>query len=253
MSPVDYMELVGSRQDQGAMAGGGDSFRFGQMEAALAALFGVPPAKMTAFHGRLQYLQVRGLPIGVRAGRGQKIEYSREQGLQFLLALFLEQHGVDPKTTVWLLETWWREIGRWMRLATDAQALAEDNPNPVFMTATLKLMRLGSDAADQVSRIGYFRRFNLDMKVDAQGRPSRRQGRVLPREEVSIVLDRLEDATAPYIKDVPWVLVVALTNLVKAFDSALTEAMNQKSDLSKAQRGDQGASGRARQRLRKGK
>src|SRR5258705_8194600 len=167
-----YMVLIGSGQDQGAMADSGSTFRFGEMERALAALFGVAPAKMTAFHGRLQFLQVRGLPLGVRAGRGQKIEYTREQGLQFLFALFLEQHGVDPKTCVWLIQTWWKEIGRWMRLATDAEALAEDNPNPVFMTATLKLMRLGSDHADQVSRIGYFRRVNFDMKGEWEGRPA---------------------------------------------------------------------------------
>jgi len=246
------MELVVSGWEQPAMAELA-TFRFGHMEAALAALFGVESAKMTAFHGRLQFLQVRGLPLGVRAGRGQKIEYTREQALQFLLALVLEQHGVDPKACTWLVETWWKEIGRWMRKASDAEALAEDNPNPVFMTITLRLIGLGSDPADQVSRIGYFRRFNLDMKVDAHGRLSRREGRVLTREEVSIVLDRLEDAKAPYIKEVPWVLVVALTNLVKAFDSALTEAMNQKSDVRKAQRGDQGASGTARQRLRKSK
>jgi hypothetical protein len=247
------MELIGSGQDQGAMADSGSTFRFGPMEQALAALFGVAPAKMTAFHGRLQFLQVRGLPLGVRAGRGQKIEYTREQGLQFLLALFLEQHGVDPKTCVWLIQRWWKEIGRWMRLATDAEALAEDNPNPVFMTATLKLMGLGSDHADQVSRIGYFRRFNLDMKVDAQGRPSRREGRAYPREEVRIVLDRLEETEPPYTDQAPWVLVVALTNLVHAFDLALTKAMDRKSDVSKARSTGQGAAGGARRRVRKGK
>ena len=211
------------------------TFRFGQMEAALAAVFGVAPAKMLAFHGRLQFLQVRGLPLGVRAGRGVKIDYGRDQAMQFLIAMVLEQHGVDPKTAVWLIERWWKEIGRWMHKATDTEALAGTNPNPVFMTIELKLLAEMFDAplrgaAGQVSRIGYFRRFNLDMKVDAEGRLSRHEGTPIRREEVAIVLDRMEEAEPPFTGRAPWVTIVNLTKLVRAFDLAIEEAKQEQNE-----------------------
>ena len=237
------------------------AFRFGQMEAALAAVFGVAAARMPAFHGRLQFLQVRGLPLGVRAGRGVKIDYGCDQAMQFLIAMVLEQHGVDPMTCDWLIERWWKEIGRWMEKATDAEALAKENPNPVLMTVQLTLISemLGSEPADQVSRIGFLRRLDRTMKFDFQkGRWSRTEGITIPRENIEMVLDGMAKAEPPYGDRVPWIVVIELTNLVHAFDEALKKAIEDKGEPARSiaqgmRRRRKGAGTAGRQRARKGK
>jgi hypothetical protein len=238
-----------------------DTFRFGRMEAALGAVFGVAPAKMPAFHGRLQFLQVRGLPLRARGGRGVKIEYSRDQAMQFLLAIVLEQHGTDPKTCVWLIENWWKEIGPWLDKAIDAEALAEKEPNPIFMTVQLTLMSemFGSRPADQVSRIGFLRRFDRRMKYDFQkGRWSRTEGITIPRENIEMALDGIAEVEPPYTDGVPWVVVIGLTKLLHAFDQALKSAIDDKGGPARSiaqgmRRQRKGAGTAGRRRARKGK
>ncbi len=71
---------------------------YGQVEAAIAAVFGMKPEDMKALKARLHYMRNIGVPEGLaRPGSGQKIAYSRYQAFEMLLTVALERGGYTPR------------------------------------------------------------------------------------------------------------------------------------------------------------
>jgi hypothetical protein len=112
------------------------SYSYARVEAALAAVFGVSAERRGPLKGRLKHLNTRGLP-GLQVGRGARIAYSLAQISQLLLALLIEETGVDPTVAVRLIkETWNHGISDWARLAVSEESKA----NHVFLKMRPQLM-----------------------------------------------------------------------------------------------------------------
>jgi hypothetical protein len=108
--------------------------RYGAVEAALAAVFGADAAGQAGvLRGRLKHFQKLGLP-GLKVGKGARVRYSDEHAAQWLIALFLNDLGVEPKTIVGLFENYWQpDLVVWVVFATDKEATNKDRPNPVLL------------------------------------------------------------------------------------------------------------------------
>ena len=72
-------------------------FRYGGVEAALAEALQIEPESMGAFRARLRHLRNLGVPDLPKIGSGSVAAYSREQALEMLLALELENVGKAPR------------------------------------------------------------------------------------------------------------------------------------------------------------
>jgi hypothetical protein len=107
---------------------------YGAVEGALAAVFGADAAGQAGvLRGRLKHFQKLGLP-GLKVGKGARVRYSDEQAAQWLIALFLNDLGVEPKTIVVLFEKYWAaRLVDWVMRATDKEATNKDRPNPVLL------------------------------------------------------------------------------------------------------------------------
>ena len=156
-------------------------YTYCQVEDALAAVLG-PDAqrRQIALRGRLKHFQQLGLP-GLEAGKGARVRYSQEQVAQWLLALLMTELGIDPTVVVELLQGQWKkEIGRWVRQATDKESR---EGNPIFLTLRPRLMTgpwgEPKHPLETIGRFGKFRRYDYKLKVR--------------RENVEMFLDHPED------------------------------------------------------------
>jgi hypothetical protein len=116
---------------------------YSDVEQALAAALDVDEDQRGIFRQRLKHLQRLGLP-GVEAGKGTRIAYTDEQIAQLLIALLMAEVGIDPVNTVAVIKKRWASpplpLKKIVREATDAEATAAQDPNPVFFTVRPKLM-----------------------------------------------------------------------------------------------------------------
>lgn len=71
--------------------------RYGEIEAALARVFEVPREELGAFRGRLRHLRNLGVPDLAKPGSGQRVEYTRQNAIEIMLALELAALGVSPR------------------------------------------------------------------------------------------------------------------------------------------------------------
>ena len=78
--------------------------RYRHVEAALAEVMEIGPKDMPAFRARLRHLRNIGVPRLPNPGSGQPIDYTRQQALELLLALELEQVGQAPKKVETILQ-----------------------------------------------------------------------------------------------------------------------------------------------------
>jgi hypothetical protein len=70
--------------------------RYKHVEDAVAKAFGVEPAQMGAFRGRLRYLRSHGVPRLPAPGSGTQISYTRGHAIELMVALELECLGTPP-------------------------------------------------------------------------------------------------------------------------------------------------------------
>jgi hypothetical protein len=115
-------------------------YSYAAVEAALAAVFGVDAENRGPLKGRLKHLNRLGLP-GLKSRKGARISYSGEHVAKWLVALLLEEAGIDPIVAVKLIEAAWdRWIWRDVRLAMDREDEQNREGNHIFLTIKPRLM-----------------------------------------------------------------------------------------------------------------
>jgi hypothetical protein len=88
--------MTGTKSQQTAYA-------YGAVESGLAEVLGIEPHALKAFKGRVRHLRNLGYPTGLpRPGSGRKIEYSFDQIMEMLFALFLQHTGYTPRIAIGL-------------------------------------------------------------------------------------------------------------------------------------------------------
>ncbi len=95
-----------------------EKFSYAQVEQALAKVFGMPPEVQAGMlRGRLIHL--RRLGFGPKGeGRGTRIAYTRDAIYRWLIALKLEDIGIDPLVVINLIEgTWDTHIAKIIAMA----------------------------------------------------------------------------------------------------------------------------------------
>jgi hypothetical protein len=111
-------------------------YPYARVESALASVFGIPMGSHGPLRARLKHLNLLGMP-GLKVGKGQRIAYSLEQIAQWVIALLIEETGVDPTIAARLVkETWGHGIRDWARLAVSK----ESEENHVFLKLRPQLM-----------------------------------------------------------------------------------------------------------------
>jgi hypothetical protein len=141
-------------------------YSYAQAEAALAAVFGVDPERRGPLKGRLKHLNTLGLP-GLKVGRGVRIAYTFEQVAQWLIALVIEEAGVDPTVAVGLVKGGWEQVTRPAVLA------AMDEPrrevDHIFLVFRPRLMTglwaKGTSAPDTEPVLGFLRHWRKDKET----------------------------------------------------------------------------------------
>lgn len=83
-----------------------DTYSYAAVETALARVFGADAsAQKGAFRGRIKHLQRLGL-LSETPGKGRKIAYTDAQVCAWLIALELEEFGIDPALAVRMITGW---------------------------------------------------------------------------------------------------------------------------------------------------
>jgi hypothetical protein len=130
-------------------------YAYADVERGLAAALDVDDDSRGPFRQRLKHLQRLGLP-GVESGKGSRIEYTDEQIAQLLIGLLMGEVGIDPVNAVAVIKKHWVALFRGMvKQATDAEATADKNSNPMYFTVRPKLM-----SRSYPEWIGKFRRYS---------------------------------------------------------------------------------------------
>jgi hypothetical protein len=110
-------------------------YAYGVVETALAQVFGANPSTQKgALRGRIQHLRRLGLPSS-GPGRGKVIEYTDAQIWAWLIALELEEFGLDPALIVNMVRGAWRHL---LKAIKTARANPDDDVllivHPRFMS-----------------------------------------------------------------------------------------------------------------------
>jgi hypothetical protein len=92
-----------------------------------------------ALRGRIKHLQRLGL-IDLKAGKGKRVEYSRAQAAQWLVALLMSQIGLDPTLIVPALKRSWRVVARAVEQATSLEARSG---SPAYLVVRPRVMSAG--------------------------------------------------------------------------------------------------------------
>lgn len=74
--------------------------RFGELEAVLADLNGIPSHQRTAFQARLKNFHRLGFPAGIGQGRGKAVIYTARELILMAVAVELTQLGLTPERVI---------------------------------------------------------------------------------------------------------------------------------------------------------
>jgi hypothetical protein len=115
-------------------------YSYAQVETALAAVFDIDAESRGPLKGRLKHLVRLGLP-GLKARKGSRIAYSGEHVAKMLIALLLEEAGIDPAVAVNLIQSAWEQfIWPGACKAMDGEDAENKKGNHVFLTIKPHLM-----------------------------------------------------------------------------------------------------------------
>jgi hypothetical protein len=111
-----------------------ESYSYAKVEAALARVFGANAAyQKGALRGRIIHLRRLGLPAS-GPGRGKTIAYTDAQVYAWLIALELEEFGINPVLAVRMIKDAWKNyLVKLIRTARDKDVILMVRPR--FMSA----------------------------------------------------------------------------------------------------------------------
>jgi hypothetical protein len=181
------------------------AYAYGQIERALGVTLSADWATQRgALRGRLKRLSTLGLPA-TSPGKGARRLYSLEEACQLLMALLMEDAGLDPVTIVKAIKTVWPHLAKKI-----IQAASAPLTNPIMLT--LQLETVGGpwrtkDPKAGVPRIGVNHR--IDEKSRAMHAKHRLKGN--PDNIVSLLEENRPG----------WFAVRNLTDEMRKFQEAL--------------------------------
>jgi len=97
--------------------------------------------------------------MGVSPGKGKKIDYSREQICQWLLALEFSEFGIDPTIIVSMIQRDWKLLARYIRQAADEESNAGNEVILMMAPAVMSdpWRAGGRSLISNIPRLGMFR------------------------------------------------------------------------------------------------
>jgi hypothetical protein len=111
---------------------GTGAYAYGQIEQALGVTLGADwTTRRGALRGRLKRLSTLGFPA-TSPGKGARRLYSWEEACQLLVALLMEDAGLDPVTIVKAMKNVWPHLAKKVIRAADA------TKNPMMLTLQLE-------------------------------------------------------------------------------------------------------------------
>ena len=124
--------------------------KFGELEAALAELNGIPSIQRTAFQARLKNFHRLGFPEGTGQGRGKAVIYGAREVVLMAIAVELTQLGLTPERVIEVIRE--DEYPLWMCVGMAARALEARrevfNPGPGDFGKECKVWGFSPDCAD---------------------------------------------------------------------------------------------------------
>lgn len=111
-------------------------FGYGEIEKALAQVFGMPePVQTGMLRGRIIHL--RKLGFGPRGkGRGTRTEYDYDAACKWMIALKLQDVGLDPMVVMDVVEGLWWQIGEIVQRAN-----APESEDDIFVAVYYPVLR----------------------------------------------------------------------------------------------------------------
>jgi hypothetical protein len=110
-------------------------YSYGTIERALIAFFGLEADRAGPLRGRLKHLSQLGL--GVKAGKGARVQYSFEQASQWLMALLLAELGIAPTVIAMLIRDQWKVMEKPVWRAAQYE---RTNDHPQYLVIRPRLM-----------------------------------------------------------------------------------------------------------------
>ena len=95
--------------------------RFGELEAGLADINGIPSHQRTAFQARLKNFHRLGFPEGIGKGRGKAVIYTPRELLLMAVAVELTQLGLTPERVIEVIAD--DELPVWQSVSMAAGAI----------------------------------------------------------------------------------------------------------------------------------
>jgi hypothetical protein len=99
------------------------SLRFGELEAVLADINGIPSTQRTAFQARLKNFHRLGFPEGIGKGRGKAVIYTARETVLMAVAVELTQLGLTPERVIEVIAA--DELPVWQSVVMAAGAIIE--------------------------------------------------------------------------------------------------------------------------------
>ena len=139
---------------------------YAAVERALLAVFGIPAERRGPLRARLKHLNLLGMP-GLKVGKGQRISYSLEHVSQWLVALLLEEVGIDPTEAYRLVTGTWEDgLKSSVLAATDEPRREVDHIFLVFRPRLMTGLWLkGERPPDMEPVLGFLRHWRKDKET----------------------------------------------------------------------------------------
>jgi hypothetical protein len=126
------------------------TIRFGELEAVLADINGIPSYQRTAFQARLKNFHRLGFPEGIGKGRGKAVVYGPRELVLMALAVELTQLGLTPERVIEVIRE--DEYPLWMCVRMAASSLVSRhevfNPGPGDFGKECDVWGFSPDCAD---------------------------------------------------------------------------------------------------------
>ena len=172
-------------------------FSYAEAETILARLHHAERDQTGAFRGRLQHLKKLGIPLGVRPGRGKKINYEPEHLYQWALCLEYAQLGLDPAYIAQLIHVAWSGIFSNFK---EAEAGITSKQDDLFLYFTPRMIHFSTSIREDnvrppMDRTGIVGRAELDKHAF----PRAKNGAEAEHRELGLLRQVMDPAAFPRV------------------------------------------------------